>query len=126
MNDSELLTLITPFIAALRYHCRDSFISYSPRIFAKVVEELQVKENSFAKCFRLYPHSIEVGKSCPDFHRGLSLALTAGLIAWECPDYTRFILRLSLRSTAQILQGVADPEALLIFAKTYITKVELS
>ena len=119
MTDTE--AAVTLFIAVLRQISEDIFVSYNPRAFAKVVEDLQSEGNPFAQRFCLYPHSIEDRKSCPGFIHGLAWALMAGLIAWEDPGYTRFILKLSPRMAQEIISESEDVNAAETFAKTYLS-----
>jgi hypothetical protein len=125
MRDSEVYSTISLFIAVLRQSRDNPFVPFDPRAFARVVEELQAEGNSFAQQFTLCPHSIEARKECPGFRQGLSWAFVAGMIAWEDPDYTRFILRLSPRMAYEIAREAEDLDAAVAFAKAYVAYVEL-
>lgn len=122
MDDSDRLRAGDIFLSAMWFLKPQERWPVDDRMFAKVVDKLATKGNSFATKFMVLTRVN--GRYCPDSREMMALAKSAGLYSSLTPVYTHILISVAGRHAHQVLEAAAHAEAsyakdVIAFAQEY-------
>jgi hypothetical protein len=123
MNEAERFASTKLFIAALQAVLAEASlegkpIPFDPESFARTVQKLREKGNSFATKFPTF--RTIAGPGCPDFQEGMTVAQSAGLISRQNPTHETFSIKASRRQLTSVAAG-SDFRAATELARDYLS-----